>query len=474
MRVVLLERGTWWGPESDRRDFPRGLLGIARAMRNVRLARANVHRDLVRDPAGLYELHLHENLDVLTASGVGGGSLVYTNVQEEPEAEFFECFPPELRGGEMRPWFDRVRAMQRPESIEKAAVLPPKNEAFRRLAKVMDRADTLEHPDIAVVLGDPDHPETVMNAAGEEQRTCNYCGNCVLGCMETAKTTLDRTYIPAAVRAGTDVRTLAEVEGICPTREGWQVRWFDHAAKRHRVVAAAQVVLAAGTLGTLRILLKSRDRFRTLHGLSPRLGLGFTGNGDQGAILLGSSLLFAGEAGPTFNAFIRSRDAAGEHRFLVGEAGIPWTGLGLPTLAARRLVGTHMLLCMGRERPDAGRVTWRTDGISVDWDSRHDAALFAALDSEIAATADAAGATQVISRITSAASSHGNFTVHPLGGCGMGETAETGVTDHRGRVFGAEGLYVADGSLYPRASGLPPSMTIAALAERIADLMLEG
>jgi cholesterol oxidase len=50
-------------------------------------------------------------------------------------------------------------------------------------------------------------------------------------------------------------------------------------------------------------------------------------------------------------------------------------------------------------------------------------------------------------------------------------TAEDGFTDHLGQVFGHPGLFVADGSVYPRSPGIPPSMTIAALAERQASLM---
>jgi cholesterol oxidase len=65
----------------------------------------------------------------------------------------------------------------------------------------------------------------------------------------------------------------------------------------------------------------------------------------------------------------------------------------------------------------------------------------------------------------------GLFTVHPLGGCSMGRTAADGFTDHLGQVFGYPGLFVADGSLYPRSPGIAPSMTIAALAERQASLM---
>ena len=61
------------------------------------------------------------------------------------------------------------------------------------------------------------------------------------------------------------------------------------------------------------------------------------------------------------------------------------------------------------------------------------------------------------------------ITPHPLGGCRMGSTAADGVVDHRGEVFGYENLFVADGAIIPRAIGVNPSRTIAALAERIAE-----
>ena len=57
-------------------------------------------------------------------------------------------------------------------------------------------------------------------------------------------------------------------------------------------------------------------------------------------------------------------------------------------------------------------------------------------------------------------------TAHILGGCCMGDSPETGVIDHRHRVFGYEGLYVIDGSAVSANPGVNPSLTIAALAER--------
>ena len=66
-------------------------------------------------------------------------------------------------------------------------------------------------------------------------------------------------------------------------------------------------------------------------------------------------------------------------------------------------------------------------------------------------------------------------TVHPLGGCAMGDDVRQGVTDHCGRVFDPdgpdrqsvhEGLVVLDGSIVPTSLGINPSLTISVLALR--------
>ena len=71
------------------------------------------------------------------------------------------------------------------------------------------------------------------------------------------------------------------------------------------------------------------------------------------------------------------------------------------------------------------------------------------------------------------------LSVHPLGGCPMGNDFDSGVVDHRGRVWRANGrvwpgLFVLDGSIIPSSLGVNPLLTITALAERaMAHLLAE-
>lgn len=69
-------------------------------------------------------------------------------------------------------------------------------------------------------------------------------------------------------------------------------------------------------------------------------------------------------------------------------------------------------------------------------------------------------------------------TVHPVGGCAMGDSGETGVVSDRCAVFKGsgtdihDGLFVCDGSVMPTSLGLNPLLTISAVSERAMSLLI--
>jgi cholesterol oxidase len=138
-------------------------------------------------------------------------------------------------------------------------------------------------------------------------------------------------------------------------------------------------------------------------------------------------------------------------------------------LAANALGDAHgsaamlPLLGMGRDVPD-GRLTLDGDALRLSWSVRPSRPFFEGLE----ATGRRVGAA-LGGRAFRLGGRFGRLvTVHPLGGCAMAHDPAHGVVGTDGQVFGAPGLYVADGSLLAGPVGPNPSLTISALARHVA------
>ena len=194
--VCILERGKRWG----KKDFPRTTGQVARSFWN--------YKDL-----GLLDYRAFENIDVLQASGVGGGSLVYFNVHIRTPREIFENprWPKGVKRDILDPFYDKARDMLEARQLTPPADrdMPLRTEAFIAAAQNAGRKPELM--EICVYTG----PEKV-NRQGVVQDGCVYCGNCMLGCHVHAKNTLDLNYIPLAEQNGAEVYPLHQVEKIEP------------------------------------------------------------------------------------------------------------------------------------------------------------------------------------------------------------------------------------------------------------------
>ena len=127
-----------------------------------------------------------------------------------------------------------------------------------------------------------------------------------------------------------------------------------------------------------------------------------------------------------------------------------------------------IFLMFGRDAADGRmRLTPILRRFDVRWSEKASAQLFADLRRTAEELGSAADATLFYAL---EGGPLGKFmTVHPLGGCPMGDDPATSVVDDLGAVRGHPGLYVLDGSIVPTALGLNPSKTFAALAERAVE-----
>jgi cholesterol oxidase len=446
---------------------------------------------------GLFDFRLGADIHVLVGCGLGGGSLINAGVALEPDARVFAdpAWPAEVAAdGLLELGFKRAASMLRPARYTNVSELTK----YRALEAA---SAAFGVPPVAapVVVSF----EEIVNPAGVMQPACTLCGDCCSGCNVGAKNTVAMTYLPDARAHGADIFTELSVSHVAKEERGWRVYFApsDDKDARPSFVDAKTVVLAAGTLGSTEILLRSRERGL---GLSDRLGEGFSANGDIIAFALGGSERvngigvghppkFAGDAiGACVAGQIELPDDHELDRGMIIQEGVLPSALAplLPVffIAGGRLLGAAQSLIKGVyqgplshlhtffvvSHDDAGgRIMLDNGSAQVHWPGVADQPVYARVDEALTKAAAAVGARYIKSPLAATNMGTKPATAHPLGGCGMGQDAESGVVNHKCQVFDGKGtdsvhagLYVCDGSAIPRSIGVNPLLTITALTER--------
>ena len=515
--VTVLERG----PRYGRAGFPR---------RNDQVRRAFWDPDDGYFGQFEYRSFGRSGVDVLTCAGLGGGSLIYSNVLYRMPAPFFATWPGGLTRTLLDPCYQRALEMLegQPYPVDRPAwpylAATPKAQA---LAEAVARigasprggpAMRLEWPPLAVQFS-AEPGAAVINGQGVAQTSCIMCGECNLGCNTQAKNTLDLNYLTRATQHGAEVRTWCAVSAIDAAGApdaGWILRTGD---PRYRATTSERfdlVVVAAGSLGSTELLLDLAKRRR----LSDRVGTQWSPNGDMLGILRKTPWPLQPSAGPVITGAIHVDAASYPDGFAGGawieDGGFPaalawylggrlqgWR-VGLAGLRGllrllqgwfgRRLaeanVGddlapflfgapgfehTMLMLAMGRDRA-TGRFALRdgpgrTDRLHLDWRPGDGELHYQHARAAMARIGSALGSDFTENPVDWL----GRYiSVHPIGGLPLGDRRETGAIDATsGEAFGCPDLYVVDGSVIPEAVGPNPSLTIAALAELFAARLVE-
>ena len=338
--VLLLERGTFWrspdpiglnvgDPFGDwakqnkmpvqywpRPDHRKGMVDFAAAVRNL-------HK------FGLYQYSVFNQADVLTASGVGGGSLIYSNVSipsvqaardriglnisdaDYDAARQWMEGPHGDRKSANRGWLNYVvtkipmgKDMTAADFVslgvdpakppmeqdkDEAYLLLDRSRVLRMAAKQVSQKHgiPMEWSPLELSLVEYDgykNTAAVKDSDSVPAHThCERQGRCILGCLPQARHTLNKTLFKKVLKnPGVTLMPKCKVLQIKQKPGGYEVVFEDGFTGKGKTSASApNVFLAAGVLGSTEVLLRSA-REHTLP-LSQALGTKFSTNGDFGA-----------------------------------------------------------------------------------------------------------------------------------------------------------------------------------------------
>jgi len=625
-RVCVLERGQWW--VSD--EVPKTSAGTTDGKPTIReylesreapyatwptlndttgLLRVVASSRTIDPVRGVYDYRSMKNVSVLSASGVGGGSLIYFNLTTRPDPSTYSEWA--IQKGNDRPldkkysfrevygdaaakerfdelssaeyetldYFDIAENFIGVNKITTTAALGKfklsKTKVFQDAAARVDLSsgDLMNGGDLDAELSITDVSEGTFGARAptkaesirlsEQANVCQREGRCGLGCIPEARHTMSqRLYEAISEGKPIDVLPLCQVDSIEETRDGGGFRYAvlvtdyrDDPKGVERRIRANTVVLAAGTLGSTEILLRSKGLRK-----SGAVGRRFSTNGDTFGIVSPTKEAVDADRGPLLTSIARYRDKG------TGSLEFSLEDLGIPTMFGEVLPPLLWAMALGKEagsivpKTNLGDLFKRHVVSKVTPDQHAGSALLQALEGlgdrssrildEAAAkvrqglgelkpdaeamggppedrlqnvivlfgmardrpagrlVADEKGAltlaepydleqevyVDLVDRMKLFAKEIGRdgesdltiafwderaklgLTAHPLGGCPMGEDATDGVVDGLGRVYASDsgttrhdGLYVADGSIIPTSLGVNPSLTICALAFRIAE-----
>jgi choline dehydrogenase-like flavoprotein len=375
--VCILERGQWWiSPEIpltkegtiDHKstireylagnDIPYGVFpypdnhqGLLKVFGNSRT---------INKVEGLYDIRSMRNINVVTGSGVGGGSLIYFNVTEKPDPSIYVDWPTEKDGhNSLSEYFDMAESFLDVNFIATTAGLGtyilPRTRVFQaaanslknkhRIGIINNKIDSgelnldarLSITDVSkelFVINDNDntqrriiHPTIdEVQKFSKEANVCQREGRCGLGCIPDSRHSLEKK-IYAAIKRGKplEIYPLCEVDSIEENQDAYYKYRINFTDRRENkdgtksTIEAKLVVLAAGTLGSTEILLRSKNLQ-----LSNSLGTHFSTNGGLFGVINPTKESVDATRGPQITSIVRYRDnSTADKIFSIEDIGIP-------------------------------------------------------------------------------------------------------------------------------------------------------
>ena len=484
-KVAVLEAGRRF---SDK-DFPKTSWRLSRFLYLPRLGLRGIQR-----------IHVLPDVLVLAGAGVGGGSLVYANTLYKPPASYFEDKQWKHItdwDAELTPWYDQASRML---GVAQNPYFSASDKAMKEVAEQMGVGHTFKLAPLGVYFGNGagvKSKDPFFGGVGPDRDGCLQCGACMTGCRHNAKNTLPKNYLGLAEKAGAKVfpeHTAIKTEQL--SDGSWKITarkssaWF--AGKRS--FTASQVVVAAGTYNTQKLLHKMKLD-QVLPKISDQLGKLSRTNSEAltGSIMPKGGTDFSKGSAITSSFFPDDHTHVEPVRY----------GKGSNFMGMLQTVMTDGVNIKDRRKQWLRQVITKPSLILKimdvrQWSERTVVALIMQnVDSAISVKAKRGifgyrltskndsltpnatyipAANEVARRIAEnnggIAGGHigdlvnAPFTAHFVGGCVIGDSIQTGVIDPYHRVYNYPTMHVVDGASVTANLGVNPSLTITAQAER--------
>jgi cholesterol oxidase len=457
---------------------------------------------------GIQRIHLLKDCVILAGAGVGGGSLNYANTLYEPPQPFYDdpqwAHITDWRD-ELAPHYDQAKRML---GVVANPTVTPSDVEMQRLAGQFGKSDTYHATPVGVFFGrdgalEPGKTvaDPYFGGAGPERTGCVQCGECMTGCRRGAKNMLTSNYLFLAEKNGAEIHPLTTVTDVRPRKAGgYEVRttrtgrWF---ARPDRTFTADEVVFAAGTYNTQKLLHTLRDS--SLPNISDRLGYLTRTNSEsllgvrlarpkhdytQGVAITSSwhpdetTHIEPVRYGKGSNAMgllntIMTDGGTRRHRwrqFLLTLLRNPLRArLLIPRRWSERVIILLVMQTLNnsitvkrvRSRFGVKKLT------SAQGEGEPNPTWIPVANQAARQLADNVGGM--------AGGTWGDLmnipmTAHFIGGCAIGDSPATGVVDPYHRLYGHPGIHVVDGSTLSANLGVNPSLSITAQAERAMSL----
>jgi choline dehydrogenase-like flavoprotein len=484
--------------------------------RGIRMGHTDFRQSMDIDHlSDVYALVQGQGAQIVLANLVGGGSNLYLAASLRAPSEIFErtdvhpddgprrrLWPAAISRGTLNPYYKRaergLRVVQPTwREVSKSGGIWAA--ALRKAGYTCDRVPLAINP-----------------------KRCVDAKWCFTGCIFGAKNSLITNYLASAEQAGVEVRPQVQVDEVAQS-SARPYRWFVRGQSLDRggqptgpieEIECKVLILAAGAMGTTPILMRSRQ-LGALPSISPHLGRHLGVNGDHvAAIEIDPGAVRSYLRLPRYSQFHKGKPITTmTYDFWVGKRGNQHDGtrFNLQEILLSQL--TNFLYDDGRGNLEEPSWWGREKKQAISsWNNRieilamvedtHDGEFFAVPPTggghvrpnpgpvgiglfnyepsdqsvRIREVADAAikeiaqrGGLGMFMKLTE---TPGVYASHPLGGCRMADEVGLGVVDDACAVHNYEGLYCMDSSAIPTSLGVNPSLTISAVCERAAEILV--